>query len=141
MLNVVCALIISKGRILSCQLGIQSDHPLKWEFPGGKVNTGEAPGKAIVREIKEELGVEISVISQLDPGYYDYGFRQINLFPFVCKLKGGILHLHEHIKFGWFTVEELNNLDLVEADRQLIGNSWNKQKLLEYMRENMESRG
>ncbi len=68
MLKVSCAIIINKNKILVTQHGEKSEHPFLWEFPGGKINTGETPEECIKREIKEELSVEYKNSAEIDTG-------------------------------------------------------------------------
>lgn len=122
MTNVCCAIILNDLQMLAVQLGLESRHPLKWEFPGGKIDGGETAGQCIVREIAEELCVEIQILNyQLDPIEHDYGNLQICLIPFLCKITSGELKLTEHTDMRWLHFNELNLIDWAEADQELIG--------------------
>lgn len=116
MLKVTCAIIIKEGRILVTQRSEQMKHPLKWEFPGGKLNQNESEEDCIRREIKEELDIEISVIRKLSPQYFDYGDKQIFLLPFIAEHFKGTLKLTEHRDYKWADKPELRNFDWVQAD-------------------------
>jgi len=85
-LQVVCAIITnSKNEILACQRNSMTSLPGKWEFPGGKIETNESKKSAIIREIKEELGVTIEVEREDSPVLYQYPSFHISLYPFaVC---------------------------------------------------------
>jgi 8-oxo-dGTP diphosphatase len=137
MLNVVCALIIKDDTILAAQLGDQTSHPFKWEFPGGKIKPGETSEEAIKREIYEELNLQVDVRKKLQPINYQYKTKKINLIPFICTIIKGQFKLIEHNDFGWYTINELLKLDLAEADRKLIELTLNQQLLLSYIRKNL----
>ena len=123
MIDVTCALICEGDRILAVQRGMNSSHPMKWEFPGGKLQENETAQAGIVREIKEELLVEIEIKAQLDPVEFDYGNKQICLIPFVCRIVKGTVALTEHIDSCWILPDEWTQLDWAEADAVLIQNN------------------
>jgi|SRR5882724_9530509 len=115
---VVCALIERDGLVLVAQRPANKHLPLKWEFPGGKVEPGETPESAIVREIKEELGCEIALTRALPTSIHAYGTVIIEMIPFVCRLAAGSPEpqLHEHVALQWVNPEGLAALDLAAAD-------------------------
>lgn len=120
---VVCAVIEDgAGRVLVAQRPAHKHLGLKWEFAGGKVEPGESPEAALVREIKEELGCEIAIARALLPFTHDYGTVVIEMFPFVCALAAGSSapHPHEHVAVRWVTREELRGLDLAPADWPVV---------------------
>lgn len=96
--------------------------PLKWEFAGGKVEAGEDPAVAIVREIREELGCAIRVAHALPAFTHDYGRVVIEMIPFVCALKAGSPepHPHEHVALAWARIDDLARYDLAAADYPVI---------------------
>jgi 8-oxo-dGTP diphosphatase len=114
--EVTCALIIQKDRMLVAQRSEQMPHPLKWEFPGGKLRKGETPEKCIRREIREELGLEITVVDSLPSMKHHYPNHTIRLLPFVCRIKKGKLTLREHKAHRWVSFADLDKIDWLEAD-------------------------
>lgn len=120
MIDVTCAIITDKDKILAVQRGPETDHPFLWEFPGGKTGKGETDEEAICREIREELSVEVEITGRLGTVEQDYGNKQIRLIPFVCRICGGSLHLTEHIAFCWILPEQTSLLNWSEADLKLI---------------------
>lgn len=141
MLKVTCAIIIHRNKILVAQRNANSDHSLKWEFPGGKINTDEKPDASISREIKEELEIDIEIIEKMTSANYDYGFKKIQLIPFLCIIKSGEINLTEHLAFKWVSIEELYEVDFSEADIKLIQQHQNKIILKKYLGENMHNAG
>ena len=85
MINVTCAVIRNEeDEILIVQRGEATDHPFKWEFPGGKLAPEETEEDCIIREIDEELSIEVVICGQLPEVEYDYGHKEIKLIPFIC---------------------------------------------------------
>lgn len=120
MLNVVCAIIYVGNKILVTQRSKNMKLPLKWEFPGGKLENGESEIECIRREIKEELNIEINVVKRLSNSIHDYGTLQINLIPFVVEYISGEIILAEHAEYKLLEKNNLNNLDWAEADLPIV---------------------
>ena len=118
-IEVVAAVIHDGGRILATQRGY-GEFKDKWEFPGGKIEPGETPQQALVREIKEELDTEIEVGDYLETVEYDYPSFHLSMDCFFCTIKMGDLVLREHEAAKWLTVETLYDVDWLPADKVLI---------------------
>jgi 8-oxo-dGTP diphosphatase len=118
--EVSCAIIMDGDRILVTQRSEQMPHPLKWEFPGGKLKPGETPEGCIIREIREELGVEISVIQLLPSVRHRYSDADIKLIPFVCTISQGDIDLSEHRSYSWVLRSQLEQIDWLEADIEVV---------------------
>jgi 8-oxo-dGTP diphosphatase len=117
MIDVTCALIIGhNGKVLAAQRSSSMRLPLKWEFPGGKTEAGETYEACLIREIAEELGIAVEIISPMAPSVHDDGRQAIRLIPFVCRIKSGDILLAEHAAYIWLQPEELLALDWAEAD-------------------------
>ena len=123
---VVCALIERDGLILLAQRPPHKHLPLKWEFPGGKVEPGEDPATAVVREIREELGCAIVIARPLPRFLHDYGTVVIEMIPFFCRLAAHSPdpQAHEHVALAWTKPGELARRDLAAADRPIIAAEW-----------------
>jgi 8-oxo-dGTP diphosphatase len=122
MINVTCAVIRDDDdRILAVQRGQNSDHPLKWEFPGGKIDEGENEEECIIREISEELSMDIIICGSLPPVEYDYGHKKVRLIPFICDTLDDLPLLTEHVAFRWLQPGELDAVDFCEADVIVAG--------------------
>ena len=90
--------------------------PLKWEFPGGKIDPGESPQECLVRELQEELRICVQVEHQLPVSTYHYPSVTVTLHPFVCTMAAGHPDPQEHDTITWFALEALHTLDWAAAD-------------------------
>lgn len=91
-----------------------------WEFPGGKLEPGEDARAALVREIREELALEIEVGQRLGRGVSEQDGRRIELEVFAATRVGGEVRLAEHCRYGWFAAHEIDGLDWAAADRPVL---------------------
>lgn len=119
-IRVTCAIILFNQKILVVQRSENMKLPLKWEFPGGKIEKGESEEQCIKREIKEELNIEIELTSCLSHSKFDYPGFSIELIPFVANYVNGKIRLAEHKQFLFLEKEELNRLDWAEADIPIL---------------------
>lgn len=117
--RVVAAIIIHDNRIFATQRGY-GEFKNGWEFPGGKIEAGEAPEEALVREIKEELDTLIEVGELIDTVEYDYPAFHLSMDCFICRIIAGHLVLKEHKAAKWLTREQLDSVDWLPADLGLI---------------------
>jgi 8-oxo-dGTP diphosphatase len=119
-IEVTCAVIASDREVLAVRRSETMPHPLKWEFPGGKLREGESPEKCIIREIREELGIEIKVERLLPAVHQRYDTHAIKLLPFICSIRKGKITLSEHGEYRWIPFGELEEVDWLEADLQVV---------------------
>ena len=120
---VVCAVIQDgEGLVLLAQRPAHKHLGLKWEFPGGKVELGEAAEHALAREIREELGCAIVISRALPRFIHDYGTVVIEMIPFVCALapESAAPHPHEHVAIAWVATDALHTYDLAPADWPVV---------------------
>jgi len=107
---------------LCAQRSESMKHPLKWEFPGGKVKENENLEACLKREIKEELGVEIEILERLPSNFHIYSNFKLELIPFRCSLQTYEIDLLEHSRVLWLPIEKLKELDWAEADVPIVEN-------------------
>lgn len=139
---VTCALIFLDEKVLCAQRSGTMPLPNLWEFPGGKIEEGESYEACLIREIKEELAISISLVSSLIPNEHSYSEgKVIRLIPFVCTWKSGVITLLEHQEVKWLGKEELKFLNWAPADIAIVDDllaNWNdvQEQLVEFIREN-----
>ncbi len=120
MITVSAAIIISNGRILITKRNENMKLPNLWEFPGGKVEENEAPEACVIREINEELGVNIKVYSRYVSSIHKYDFGEIHLISYIAGLESGRVELREHADYRWVRVDELEDYDFAPADIPIV---------------------
>lgn len=123
MINVTCAIILNeRGEVFVAQRSSKMHLPLKWEFPGGKVEKGESLRDCLIREIKEEFDITIQILAQLPPNEHQYPDKTIKLIPFICLWIEGEINLKEHVDYKWLHPKNLLDLDWAEADIPIVKN-------------------
>lgn len=125
-IKVVAAIIQKENKILATKRGY-GEFINMWEFPGGKIEPGETKEQALVREIKEELNIEINVDKFAIDIEYQYPNFYLFMSCFMCSIKEGSIELLEHNDGKWITKEELNTLNWLLADIDAVN----------YLKENM----
>ena len=118
-IRVVAALIFHGGKLFATQRGY-GDWRDYWEFPGGKIEPGETPEEALVREIREELDTSITVISHICDVEYDYPEFHLSMQCFRCEITSGEPKLLEHEAARWLGREELGTVNWLPADRNIL---------------------
>ena len=117
--QVAAAIIVDDGKIFATQRA-HGEFKDGWEFPGGKIEQGETPQQAVMREIKEELDTEIEVGALFDTVEYDYPDFHLTMYCFLCKIISGDLVLKEHEAAKWLKREMLDSVEWLPADIELI---------------------
>lgn len=121
MINVVAAVIKDEnGKILIAQRNSKKSQGGLWEFPGGKIELNETKENAIIREIKEELDIDIQVENYLSENVFKYPENDINLIALECKMINGNIKLLEHEDYKWVNNSELENFEFAPADIFII---------------------
>ena len=118
-IEVVAAIIRKEDMIFATQRGY-GEWQDWWEFPGGKMEVGETPEVALVREIREELSAEINVDEFLCTVEYDYPQFHLTMHCYLCSLMTDSLHLNEHEAAKWLTKDELNSVKWLPADLEVV---------------------
>lgn len=118
-IKVVAAIILQNNKILATQRGY-GEFEGGWEFPGGKIEPGETPENALVREISEELSIEIMVEKLITTVDYDYPNFHLNMQCFLCSVVKGDLTLIEHSDSKWLSKENLETVNWLPADIEVV---------------------
>ena len=124
-IEVVAAIIRKGDKIFATQRGY-GEWQNWWEFPGGKMEAGETPEEALVREIREELSAEISVDEFLCTVEYDYPKFHLTMHCYLCSLVTEALHLNEHEAAKWLGKDELDSVKWLPADVKVVEVLMNK---------------
>ena len=119
-IHVVAAAIEKDGKFFCAQRPEGKSLGGFWEFPGGKLEAGESPEQALVREIREELNSEIEIISYINEASYDYDFGTVVMKTYHAKLVSGKLELLEHQNSTWLAPHELKTINWAPVDRPAV---------------------
>lgn len=117
---VTCAIIEQDGLLLAAKRPLHKDQGGLWEFPGGKIHDGETAEQCIIREIKEELNIDIEPLKRLPHSVHSYPDKTIELIPFTAKIVDGTPRPNEHIAVGWFSPHHLMDLQWCQADLPIL---------------------
>lgn len=118
-IEVVAAIIIRDHEVFATQRGY-GDWKGWWEFPGGKIESGECPQEALKREIREELDAEIAVGDLIDSVEWDYPTFHLTMHCYVCSLESENIRLNEHESSAWLDKETLDSVQWLPADLALL---------------------
>jgi 8-oxo-dGTP diphosphatase len=121
MIDVVCGVVEDgHGNILVCRRPAGKHLGGLWEFPGGKIDSGESRDEALIRELREELRIEVAVGRALPEVEWPYETITIRLFPFLCHIVEGHPQPLEHDEIRWCPRDELAELDWAPADVPIL---------------------
>ena len=120
MINVVAAVIKNEGKILIAKRNLKKSQGGLWEFPGGKIELNESREAAIIREIKEELTIDINVENYIGEKIFNYPDKDVNLIALECKIINGNIKLLEHEDAKWIDISDLDNFEFAPADMFIV---------------------
>lgn len=119
-IHVACGIIERSGMVLAAKRGAGKAMPLKWEFPGGKIEPGESVEDCVRRELFEEMGIRVDIRAALPSSTHHYPDFSVTLHPVVCAIASGEIVLNEHAAIKWLSPADLRDLDWAEADFPVI---------------------
>ncbi|NLJ17570.1 (deoxy)nucleoside triphosphate pyrophosphohydrolase [Globicatella sulfidifaciens] len=119
-IEVSAALIVNEEKEILCTKRLGGEFDGMWEFPGGKIEDGEDGRAAVIREIKEELSVDIAVDEYFTTITYQYASFHLTMHLYFSSIINGELILNEHSDATWSSVDKMDNLNWVPADVQII---------------------
>lgn len=118
-IEVVAAILHRDGAYFATQRGYGEFEGM-WEFPGGKIEEGETAEFALMREIQEELGIDITIDKFLCTTEYDYPSFHLTMHCYICSIEAGEIVLREHKSARWLRPEELGSVEWLPADKDVI---------------------
>jgi 8-oxo-dGTP diphosphatase len=124
--RVAAAIILRDERVLIAQRSVGDRLALKWEFPGGKLEPGETPEECLIREIGEELNLNITVSGHFMTSFFRNDTGMIELMAFLSEVQSGNMSLNVHADVRWVSLRELASFDFAPADIPIV------HKLLEF---------
>ena len=115
-------LITQENKLLIAQRKKNTDHPLKWEFPGGKIKHNESPEDALKRELKEELDIKLNRFEFLIDYFYEdeISLKKIHLFFYIINSFQGLMQKNVHQNLKWIKIKDISHYDFLDGDRELI---------------------
>lgn len=120
MREVAAAVIRDGEKTLICQRAADDECGMLWEFPGGKRENGETLEECIIREIREELELDIKVLDIFTKSIYSFNGNKIYFTVFNVEISGGILRLNVHNAAEWVTIEEMTEYEFMPADIEFV---------------------
>lgn len=120
MITVTAGLLVDEDQILIAKRSKNSRMGQKWEFPGGKVKQGESPEECLIRELKEELNIEVSIEDFLSENIHVYDWGTVRLLAYYVRWKEGEIEPRVHERVKWARIDNLHEYDFLSADIPLI---------------------
>lgn len=122
MIKVVAGILKKDNKILIARKKEGKSLAGYWEFPGGKIEDGETPQESLIRELMEEMNINIKVNEYVGESIYDYGNIVISLKGYLAEILDGEITLTDHDKYEWVTLDEVCTYKLAPADIPLVEN-------------------
>ncbi|XMB86583.1 (deoxy)nucleoside triphosphate pyrophosphohydrolase [Mycoplasmatota bacterium WC44] len=119
-IEVVAAIVLADNKVFCAKRANKGEIALKWEFPGGKIESGETNEDALIREIKEELNSEIEIKEYFMTIEHQYSTFHLTMHSYLCELLSGNLELSEHVDSCWSSKDDLDHLDWADADIPIV---------------------
>ena len=119
-IKVLCGLIFNSSNQLLITRRKDGDFEGKWEFPGGKLEENETEEECLIREIKEELSIDINIDYFLMNNFHSYPTFSVELISYVSSIKSGQIILKDHDKYEWVNINQLKSFDFIDGDVPII---------------------
>jgi 8-oxo-dGTP diphosphatase len=120
MKEVTVGILIQDGLVLACQRKTTAPYPLKWEFPGGKIEPGESPRTALIRELQEELSVTVEPATEFFRQEWDYGDQSFRVYYYCVRSFSGIPQNMAFEQIRWVKPETLLMMDILDGNREVV---------------------
>jgi 8-oxo-dGTP diphosphatase len=120
MKEVTVGILIQDGLVLACQRKPSAPYPLKWEFPGGKIEPGESPRAALIRELQEELSITVQPDDELFRQEWDYGDQSFRVYYYSIRSFSGIPKNMAFQQIRWVKPEILLTMDILDGNREVV---------------------
>lgn len=117
---VAIGIILRERQVLICQRVGKDAFSGLWEFPGGKVEAGESPAAALLRELREELDVDVELTGELTSIEHEYAHARVQLMPYLCRLTSGVPRPLASARLEWVDVQRLRDYPFPAANSRLI---------------------
>jgi len=114
--RVTAGVITDNDKVLITKRAPKENFAGMWEFPGGKIEANETPEDCLIRELKEELNIDVSIIKFCTEATHDYGYMNINLIAYYCTINDGMIRISVHDNYMWVKIIDLLEYDLLPAD-------------------------
>jgi 8-oxo-dGTP diphosphatase len=121
-IDVVAAILINDNKVLIAQRAANDTLAGLWEFPGGKVESGESPEESLIREMQEEFCIDVEVGEFFASSIFQYDKGTIRLLAYMCRWTGGEMHSTVHHDYLWVGIDDLDKYTFAPADRPLVEN-------------------
>ena len=119
-IEVVAAVIVKDNKVFCCKRGPGRDLEGYYEFPGGKIEVNETKEEALIRELKEELEINVEIEKYFTTVLHEYNAFAVNIHYFICKTNDKHLNMKVHNDYTWLNIDELPKLDWAPADKKVV---------------------
>lgn len=119
-IEVVAAVIKQENKFFIAQRANKGELSMKWEFPGGKIETSETHQDALSRELFEELNIRVNVRDFITTVFHEYNSFKLIMHVYFVDIFDGVIKLNEHLDYKWLSKPDLKNLDLADADKPIL---------------------
>ncbi|MGG7160083.1 (deoxy)nucleoside triphosphate pyrophosphohydrolase [Clostridium baratii] len=120
MIDVVAAILNKDNKILIAKRKQEKSQGGLWEFPGGKVEKGEEPKESLIRELIEEMEIQVEVYDHVADSVYDYGTHKVRLIGYIAEIISGEIVLNDHTEYRWIKLNDCDSYEFAPADVPIV---------------------